>query len=227
MRPIAWIPSPNCNNDRRGVSVDTVVLHYTAGGGTAESLGRFFQSSQNSAHFGIDRKGEIAQYVSIRNTAWHAGDHGRSRIPTLVQATESAFVPVDDVRPAPRMLNRRSVGIEHVNRGYQVRGDMSEYVAGRHANPMQREPLWQSYPDVQIEATIELLLWLPEALKATRPLLICGHEDACHPGTIGGPGGKYDPGPAFPWATLEARLRGLYTRVRYDFGRRGWHVTPW
>lgn len=48
-----WVPSPNFSGRPGGASdIDTVVLHHTAGGGTAEDVGRYFQkpSAGVSAH---------------------------------------------------------------------------------------------------------------------------------------------------------------------------------
>lgn len=226
----AMIPSPNHYNGRRGQEVDTIVYHYTASRGSAFSLGKQFQRSRNSAHFGIDRDGTVAQYVSIRDAAWHAGDGGASRLPSLDQVAETpdgGLIPLDAVRDR-RKMNLRSIGIEHSNCGYMP--PPGEGVQAKHANPRQTATLWDPYTTRQIDSTItltsEILEWLP--LHGS-PLLLCGHEDVCHPDTLGTQwGGKFDPGPVFPWPTLERELpgRGLI-RVWYDHEARGWRVKRW
>ena len=85
------LPSPNFNARPAGVVVDLLVLHAISlppgqfGEGHIE---RFFlnqleipahpyfaeiQNLQVSAHFLIDRQGEITQFVSTEDRAWHAG----------------------------------------------------------------------------------------------------------------------------------------------------------
>jgi N-acetyl-anhydromuramyl-L-alanine amidase AmpD len=94
---LAWHQSPNYTKGRR-YTVDTIVLHHTAGGSLAGTVKWFStKESRVSAHFTVGRDGSIVQHVSTYDTAWHAGvakDHnGRTGI------------------------NHRSVGIEIDNRG--------------------------------------------------------------------------------------------------------------
>ena len=51
-----------------------IVHHATAGCGDLAGLRSVLQSRKVSAHFGIDRNGNIAQFVSLNNQAWHACD---------------------------------------------------------------------------------------------------------------------------------------------------------
>ncbi len=109
---LSWarqVPSPNCSS-REGCAVDTIVLHHislppgTFGGGPyieAFFLNRldpavhpYFAEIAHlrvSAHFFVDRRGEVTQFVDTEHKAWHAG--------------ESSFGGCCDV-------NRFSVGIE-------------------------------------------------------------------------------------------------------------------
>src|SRR5947209_6217536 len=68
------MPSPN-KNSRGKAKIDTIVIHHTAGKGTAEDIGRFFQqrSSRVSAHYTIGKTGTIVQSVQEKDRAWHAG----------------------------------------------------------------------------------------------------------------------------------------------------------
>jgi len=95
------LPSPNYDERPQGISVDTVVIHHISlpegrfGGNAIES---FFTNQLNpkedpyfetiahlevSPHFLIKRDGELIQFVSTLNRAWHAGASnllGRERV---------------------------------------------------------------------------------------------------------------------------------------------------
>lgn len=49
-----------------------IVFHDTAGCGTLAGLRAVLQDRDVSAHFGIDHEGNIAQFVALKNRAWHA-----------------------------------------------------------------------------------------------------------------------------------------------------------
>ena len=95
------LPSPNYDERPPGISVDTVVIHHISlpegqfGGNAIEA---FFTNQLNpkddpyyetiahlevSPHFLIKRDGELIQFVSTLNRAWHAGASnllGRERV---------------------------------------------------------------------------------------------------------------------------------------------------
>jgi N-acetylmuramoyl-L-alanine amidase len=122
------IPSPN-RNSRDGAAIDTIVLHHTAGGGTAQDTGRYFQNpkSRVSSHYIVGKDGTIVQSVDDQDRAWHAG--------------KSAFRGRDDV-------NDFSIGIEIVNRGdgkdpftdaqYEALGRLVAYLQGEYRIPRDR-----------------------------------------------------------------------------------------
>ena len=89
--------SPN-KDSRGGADIDTIVMHHTAGGGTAQDVGRHFQDpkAEVSSHYIVDKKGTIVQPVEDKERSWHAG--------------KSVFKGRKDV-------NDFSIGIEMVNRG--------------------------------------------------------------------------------------------------------------
>lgn len=67
------VPSPNCAVGV-GRTVDTIVLHNTAGS-LSGSLARFQDpKAQVSAHYVVDRNGDVYQVVDEKNVAWHAGN---------------------------------------------------------------------------------------------------------------------------------------------------------
>jgi N-acetylmuramoyl-L-alanine amidase len=91
-------PSPN-HDDRGGVPIDMLVLHYT-GMQTAEAaLDRLCDpAAKVSAHYTVDEAGTIYAHVPEARRAWHAGI--------------SFWAGVTDV-------NARSIGIELVNPGHE------------------------------------------------------------------------------------------------------------
>jgi len=222
---LLWIPSPHHYRGRLGVVVDTLVMHYTAGRGNAKATAAVFQapSRQASAHFIEGRDGDEVQCVDVDDAAWHAGDGGHARLPTMKQvevavAIGTRFVPLAQVPPAPKVMNCRSVGIEVCNRGWAPRGS-NPYGEARHRNPASHETKWESYSDAQIDSAIARVKWLMQRFPSLK--LITGHEDITHRDTLGEPGAKLDPGPLFPWAVFQAL--GLL-RVKYDFQRHGWAI---
>src|SRR5579884_2628322 len=93
--PYRFVASPNFNERPAGTQVDTLVLHSTVIDTLQETVDLFLDpKEQKSAHFVVDRNGDVVQMVPIEKRAWHAG--------------ESEF------RGVPR-VNDYSVGIEMVN----------------------------------------------------------------------------------------------------------------
>jgi N-acetylmuramoyl-L-alanine amidase len=70
---VKWDPSPN-HASRQGNTIQRLVLHNTDGP-LAGSLARLKDpASQVSAHYVIDRNGDIYQLVADSETAWHSGN---------------------------------------------------------------------------------------------------------------------------------------------------------
>jgi N-acetylmuramoyl-L-alanine amidase len=125
---VVAMPSPN-HNSRNGAAIDTIVLHHTAGGGTAQDTGRYFQNpkSRVSSHYIVGKDGVIVQSVADKDRAWHAG--------------KSVFQGRNDV-------NSFSIGIEIVNRGdgkdpftdaqYEALGRLVAYLQTRYSIPRNR-----------------------------------------------------------------------------------------
>ncbi len=90
-------PSPN-HNDRRGRSVDLIVLHYTGMQSAAAALSRLCDPrAEVSAHYLVEEEGRLWRLVREERRAWHAG---------------RAFWAGE------RDVNARSIGIEIVNPGH-------------------------------------------------------------------------------------------------------------
>jgi N-acetylmuramoyl-L-alanine amidase len=65
--------SPNFTRGRGGYRPEVIVVHIMAG--SLSGTDRWFADpqSQVSSHYGIGLTGEVHQYVSENDTAWHAG----------------------------------------------------------------------------------------------------------------------------------------------------------
>ncbi|MEA5515322.1 N-acetylmuramoyl-L-alanine amidase [Nodularia sp. UHCC 0506] len=68
----AFIQSPNYSS-RNGDKIDTIILHYTTAGTSQSTINHFTDStSRVSAHYLIDKNGDIYQMVKDADKAWHA-----------------------------------------------------------------------------------------------------------------------------------------------------------
>jgi N-acetylmuramoyl-L-alanine amidase len=193
------------HSSRHDVPVDVVVLHYTAGRGDERALARFFAGGQReaSAHFGVGRGGGTVQMVELDRMAWHAGP--------------SAFEGVSGV-------GRRSVGIEVCNTGWAHTTHLhpDRRFSGTHRNPASTSTVWEAYTQQQVDALNQLL----RVLKGVIPTLrfVVGHEDIRNRWVITGvAGAKLDPGPAFPWHSLELCEIGLEQR-HFSFKTKEWYA---
>ncbi|MNS14367.1 1,6-anhydro-N-acetylmuramyl-L-alanine amidase AmpD [compost metagenome] len=126
---VVKMPSPNSSPRPAGTKIDTIVLHHTAGGGTAQDTGRYFQNPANqvSSNYVIGKDGTIVQPVEDDRRSWHAG--------------ESEF----DGR---RNVNDFSIGIEIVNMGdgkdpypdeqYQALAKLVTHLQRKYGIPWER-----------------------------------------------------------------------------------------
>lgn len=183
------LPYRRSPNQGGSMQPEYLVVHYTAGAtleGAVASLTN--PRARASAHVVIGRDGAAVQLVPFNRIAWHAGAsrwEGRTG------------------------LNNFSIGIELDNAGKLKRHgdkwrawfgreyDDEEVIVAAHKNGGEVCG-WQVYPDVQIEAAVEigLLLFDKYDLKD-----VVGHDDIA-------PWRKLDPGPAFPMHSFRARLLG-------------------
>jgi N-acetyl-anhydromuramyl-L-alanine amidase AmpD len=82
---IRFCPSPNFDERPLNVLVDTVVLHATVLSTLQEVTEHFADPTEKvSAHYTIDRDGQVVSHVSEDKRAWHAGQSkmkdGRSEV---------------------------------------------------------------------------------------------------------------------------------------------------
>ncbi|RFF28566.1 MULTISPECIES: N-acetylmuramoyl-L-alanine amidase [unclassified Wenzhouxiangella] len=163
--------------DERSIeAIELVVIHATELPDleTAREYGEriHHRNSQtgNSGHFYVDRDGSVLQWVPLERVAHHV-----------------------------RGYNRKSIGIELVNRGRWP-----------HWLDSRNQDWAEDYSPPQIEALVGLL----ETLRAKLPNLhyIAGHDeldigivDASDDPAIK-VRRKVDPGPLFPWDEIESRV---------------------
>jgi len=92
MKEVRFLASPHCDERPSGADIDLIVLHAISvppGNFTPDIIEDFFLGSLDasvhpglaslagvrvSAHFVVDRKGNITQFVPCRRRAWHAGE---------------------------------------------------------------------------------------------------------------------------------------------------------
>lgn len=123
--PVTWYPAHESNYTaawRRRERIDYIVIHVTQGSWAGAV--NWFQNpaADVSAHYVIrSRDGKIAQSVSDRNIAWHAGNW---------------------------TYNKRSIGIEHegyindpgwfTEEMYRASAKLTAFLAGRWGIPLNR-----------------------------------------------------------------------------------------
>ena len=91
--------SPNYSLKRRSSNIKYIIIHYTGMQSESESIDRLtHKNSKVSAHYLINKKGDLIKMVEEKNVAWHSG---KSRWKNIVN------------------LNSQSIGIELVNKGHR------------------------------------------------------------------------------------------------------------
>lgn len=183
---VSFTASPNKNGE---LKPKYLVMHYAASSSFQGAVNSLINPAVKvSAHLVIGRDGEIAQLVPFNRVAWHAG--------------ASAWEGLSG-------LNRHTIGIELDNAGKLERSEnqwrawfgavipAADVIEAAHKNGGPSTG-WHRYPPKQLETAIEV----GRALVTKYGLLdIVGHDDIA-------PGRKIDPGPAFPMASVRARLYG-------------------
>ncbi len=185
--PVAFHASPNQGG---AVKRSYLILHYTAGATGAGAVSWLTNpKAKASAHLVLDRNGSVTQLVPFDRIAWHAGE---SKWGSIVG------------------LNAHSIGIEIVNRGKLRRSEAGDWKdwSGRAVPPdevvvaqhkHESAPAgWHTFTEEEIEEVVEIGLALHEKYEF---LDVLGHEDIA-------PVRKVDPGPAFPLASIAAKILG-------------------
>ena len=162
--------SPNYSNKlRKKKEIKFIIIHYTGMQSEIESIKRLKNPKfKVSCHYIINRKGRIIQIVQDKKVAWHAG---RSKWKKFTN------------------LNKNSIGIELVNKGYEFG--------------------YQNYTKEQIKSLIELCKNLKKKYSIKKENFL-GHSDVA-------PLRKIDPGEKFPWKKLKNYNLGKWYKKSYNF----------
>lgn len=159
-----------------------LVIHFTAGASAQSSID-YWKNLANGvcAHIVIDRDGTIYQCRPFNRTAGHAGP-SKWRDPKTGTLYSGS-------------LNKCSIGIELANGGdtFPTKFSALKPTWARHKNG-GRECNWETYPEAQIAALLDLSKLLVDTYHLDD---ILGHDDCA-------PDRKNDPGPAFPMLRLRA-----------------------
>lgn len=172
--------------------VEALVYHYTASRSPTGTRSWLTTADEHyvSAHFIVERDGDVWQLAPLTDRTFHAGG-----------ATSKLF--------GAGGVNERTISIEVMNVGPLVERDGEWFdLNGKRFRgamvcaggpPRYRFTVWEAYAAPQIAA----LCNLTNALARVFPILtsdpgrLVGHEDV-------DPTRKTDPGPAFPWAIVRA-----------------------
>jgi len=185
-KPVRFVRSPNI---QRGLKPAYIVIHYTAGPTVAAAVATLTNpNAQVSSHLVIGRDGSITQLVPFNMIAWHAGASSWDGFTNLNQY--SFGFELDNNGRLNSKKNQWVSIFGHIIPNDQV-------LVAAHKNG--KGPYgWQTYTDLQLQATIAASQALFDAYHL---LDVVGHDDIA-------PLRKYDPGPAFPMDTLRAAIVG-------------------
>ena len=159
--------SPNFSKKNRiKKDIKFVIIHYTGMQSEIESIKRLKSSKYKvSCHYLINRKGQIIQMVKDQKIAWHAGKSKWKKFTNL---------------------NKLSLGVELVNKGYQFG--------------------YQSFTKNQIKSVIKLCKFLKKKYNIKKENFL-GHSDIA-------PQRKIDPGEKFPWKKLNKHKIGKWYKEK-------------
>jgi N-acetylmuramoyl-L-alanine amidase len=185
-------PSPNYSARKRGVRVDTVLLHHTG----TDKHGRWSDASARntlcnpkdgvSAHYLVETTGRILRLVPEGLKAWHAG------VAKFPWESGRWLVRGKWTTEGYGWFNDRSVGIEVVNPGDGV----------TPFTEAQYRALEFLVPDiVRRMGTASMVRPQRAPRDPSGVVFVLGHRDVA-------PGRKTDPADNFDWGRIRAALAG-------------------
>jgi N-acetylmuramoyl-L-alanine amidase len=178
-------PSPNYSERKKGVRVDTVLLHHTASDNDFSTAGWLCNPDSGvSAHYLVCTDGRVLRLVLEHRKAWHAG---KGRLPW------ETCEPYD--------FNHRSIGIEVVNPGDgKTPFTEAQYRALAWLVPDIVKRLgWDAVNLTSGPNTWQRIEVGPALSRVVGSVL--GHRDVA-------PGRKTDPADNFDWSRIREALTG-------------------
>ena len=99
---VLWIPSNNYFPGRAGHKPRWIILHGTAGFGSAEEVGVYFQQVDVATHYIISREGVLVQAVAEENSAWANGGVTEGHDPWWSRSLNPNYltISIEHVKPA-------------------------------------------------------------------------------------------------------------------------------
>lgn len=174
------VPFYDTPNKSGWIDPKYLVIHYTATGGSAENVGKYFQNpdANVSAHLTVGTDGTVIQSVAFNTKAWHAG---RSRWDGYV-GLNSHSIGIEVVNPGP--LTKVSDGKYKSWFGRTYTTAQYDIVDARHRNG-GREQGWIPFTEEQNNFLLEVGAMLMKAYNLREAV---GHD-------MISPNRKTDPGP--------------------------------
>ena len=152
-----------------------VVLSYTVGNKVSVETIFMDNKQEKSAHYLVDRQGNITRFVSEDKRAWHAG-HGSWK--------------------GEKDVNTVSIGIAAISLGFK---HQDHHPAGTQVRGVPEE--WYHY-DPELLKTLGRLCQYIIQRYGIKPDNVIGHSDMSTNPSTGNLGRKVDPGPLFPWESF-------------------------
>lgn len=181
--PVTKYLLPANNSTERTEEVTHVLVHFASSAllkptdpYRVEDIFSIFKDYGVSAHYVIDRKGEIHLFVEEDRVAYHAGKGSLSQYPEYKD-----------------VLNYHSIGIELLAMG--TREEMIPIISEKQFNKV--DPSQLGYTDSQytaLKALIDDIIARYPSIKKDRQHVI-GHDEYA-------PGRKTDPGSLFDWSKI-------------------------
>jgi N-acetylmuramoyl-L-alanine amidase len=211
---IDFVPSPN-HSSRGGLEVVGTVIHYTADGPEWNPIRWLADAAARaSAHFVIERDGQITRLVSLRRKAWHAGysfaDYKGSR-----RRDVSAFTIGVELANAGRLIKNGDRFYWQPGRGDPREFDGPTPIEASLVYPDGTEVVghWEPFPNIQIDALAALLLKMQGMGYGRAAQNLIGHDEISGPDVRTDGRFKTDPGPLFPWQKFQRNPRPLTSRL--------------
>lgn len=197
----------NNHRDRKGEEIEFLILHYTAT--QLYSTLAIFTNNENLAQLDSEylnyKHTDIKEMCSREVSAHYVVGEETGDIYQLVDENQAAYHAGISFWGGKVNLNNASIGIEHVNLGYDESpdGNPKLFPYWRGARVEGSDVTWCKFSEPQILATIDLCKKILADNKEIKPYNVLAHSDIA-------PNRKTDPGPLFPWKRLAKAGVGLW-----------------